>query len=152
MSNVALNEWYWWVGRDEEVYTDQCDSREQALEIVNSDYDTAYICEAIKRPLKLSDQFDAGRFLEDSDDNVYDDCIGENGDTIFEATAEQRKDLKEMVGAAMDAWTEKHKLQFVGFMFTEMRNEEYVESDAYKASVKEADLEREQNTTNGETP
>lgn len=145
-NEVALNEWYWWVGRDEEVYTDQCDSREEALEVVNSDYDTAYICEAIKRQLKLADIFDAGRFLEDSNENVYDDYIGENGDTLFEATNEQQKDLQEMVCAAMDAWQKKHSLRFVPFMFSETRNEEYVESDAYKASVKEADLEREKKT------
>lgn len=136
MTEVALNEWFWWVGRDEEIYHTQCGSREEAMQIVNSDYDTAYICEAIKRPLKLADLFDAGRFFDDSNDNVYDDCIGENGDTIFAATHEQQKDLQEIVCAAMDAWQEKHGLQFVPFMFSETRNEEYVESDAYKASEK----------------
>ena len=85
----------------------------------------------MKSSAKLSDQFDAGQFLEDSDESVYDDCIGEYGDALFEATAEQQTDLKAMVGAAMDAWQKKHSLQFVPFMFSEMRNDEYIkEADA----------------------
>lgn len=129
MVEVPLGEWLWWVGRDDEVYTDQCGSREEALEVVTSDYDgVAYICEAIKRPLKLSDQFDAAMFIENADENVYDDCIGEYGDSVFEVTAEQGEDLEAMVRIIMDSWQTKHGLQFVPFMFSEMRNCEHIDT------------------------
>ena len=120
--------WTWWVGHDEEFYTTECADRDEAVSIAREEYDGAHICEAQKPAnIKLSRYFDAHLFVENAEDNAYDDHGSfESDNLIFDVTPDQRKDLEEMVRSAIDAWQGKHGLKFTGFLFTASRNHEYI--------------------------
>ncbi|MEO1950871.1 hypothetical protein [Thioclava sp.] len=124
--------WKWWVGHDEERYHTECDTREEAAYIASEEQDGGYIVEALKPAnIKISRYFDGHRFVEDAEENAYEDHGDPDGDVeIFPVTYELRKDLEDMVRAAMDAWQEKHGLVFTGFQFSASRNEEYVPASA----------------------
>lgn len=129
---VSENEnWSWWVGSCDERYHTECDSREEAVRIAKEEYDGAHIVEACKPSnIKLSGYFDAHGFMEDADENAWDDHGDPEGDgPVFDATPDQRNDLQVMVRAAMDAWQDKHGLNFTGWRFSAARNHEYIPAD-----------------------
>ncbi|MBN2759497.1 MAG: hypothetical protein JXQ79_03270 [Rhodobacteraceae bacterium] len=128
--------WSWWVGRDEERYTTECATKEEAVYIAREKYEGAYICEAQKLAnIKLSGYFDADFFVENAEDNAYDDHGDhESDDVIFDVTPDQRRDLDAMVRAAIDAWQEKHGLKFTGFLFSASRNHEYIDGPEDEAT------------------
>ena len=121
-------EWVWWVGRDDERYTTQCDSREEAVQIAQEEYEGAHIVEAQKpASLKLSQQFDVDWFLEYAEDRVWDEYADpDGGDPVFDMSKEQKADLLEKVRGAIDGWQSLQKLTFQGFRFSAQRNEEYI--------------------------
>ena len=124
-------EWTWWVGRDEERYTTVAGSREEAVRIAQEEYEGAYIVEAMGPPqLRLRSFFDVDLAMERADEAAYDDHGDpEGGLPVFEVKPEQLKDLKEFVGAAIDAWQDKHELKFHGWAFQATRNHAYISAD-----------------------
>lgn len=122
------DDWSWWVGHDDERYTTECGSRDEAVQVAKNEYDGGYICEA-KKPsnIKISRYFDGHMFAENAEDSASEDHGDpEGGDEIFKITPDQRKDMQIMVRAAMDAWQEKHGLTFTGFQFSASRNHEHI--------------------------
>lgn len=131
-SNMSNDQWKWWVGHDEERYTTECDSREEAVQIAKEEFEGAYIVEAIQaNNIRLSEYFDAATFMENADEKAWDDHGDPEGDgPVFETTTpDQGKDLEAMVRAAIDAWQTKHSLRFKGWRFSASRNEEYIPAD-----------------------
>jgi hypothetical protein len=73
-SNMSNDQWKWWVGHDEERYTTECDSREEAVQIAKEEFEGAYIVEAIQaNNIRLSEYFDATTFMENADENAWND-------------------------------------------------------------------------------
>lgn len=120
--------WKWWVGSDEERFCEECDTREQAVDIALNDYDDgAWIIEAVKADnVQLSAYFDTDVFLENAEESAYDLGDPEGSTTLFEVTPDQGNDLEAMVRAAIDAWQAKHELIFVPWAFSAQRNLEYI--------------------------
>lgn len=119
-------EWKWWFGTNNEHYSTECADREEAVYIATHEYDGGYIIEARQDPLILSRWFDAVDFLERAEELACEDYSNDDGDALFDATADQRKDLEVMVRAAIDAWQAKHELVFMPYRFTDTRNGEYI--------------------------
>ena len=120
--------WSWWVGKDDERYTTECVSHDEAVMIAREEYEGAWIIEA-KKPenILLSAYFDVSRFIEDAEENAYDDHADEEGDSpVFDVTPEHITDLQAMVKAAIDEWQSKHGLVFQGFKFSASRNGEWI--------------------------
>ena len=128
---VVNDNWSWWVGHDKERYTDQCATREEALQIVRDKYDGAWITEALPpHTLSLSSFFDVDWFLEQADERAQEDYGDPEGDDpTFAPTPDQTADLEAMVRVAIDAWQAKHGLTFRGWLFAAMRNTEYIKGD-----------------------
>ena len=125
-AQASAKNWKWWVGSDECPYTTSCDTKDEAARIAREEYEGAWICEAHTIPVKLSESFEVGRFIENANENAY-DYIGENGDELFNPNAAAIVDLSKTIRAAMDAWQVRHDLKFTPHMFTEQRNVEYIE-------------------------
>ena len=127
MSDANEN-WTWWVGRDEEAFTTECGSRDEAVRIAREEYEGAWILEALPpAELRLSAYFDADRFAEDSEDAVYHDHGDPMGDNqIFRLNPDQIKSLQSAVRSAIDHWQDRHGLTFRGFQFSASRNHEYI--------------------------
>jgi hypothetical protein len=127
-------DWGWYIGRDEEVYTSGPETYDEAVRIAREEYEGAHICEAYKAPVPLASFFDAHGWLEQCDEQAWDDYIGENGDVLFDVTPEDREALQVAVRAAIEKWQSDRKLVFMPFMFTETRNHEYISADAEASS------------------
>lgn len=125
-------EWKWWVGSDDERFTTECNTREEAVQIARDEYEGAYIIEATRPSnIKLSSYFSVVRFIEDAEDRAYDDHADEDGnDYVFNfppgKSVEIINDLESVVQAAIDDWQERNGLTFTGFKFTQVRNQEYI--------------------------
>jgi len=130
-------DWGWYIGRDDEIYTSGPESKECAMRIAREEYEGAHICEAYKEPVSLSSMFDACEWIEDCEDKVWDECVGENGDILFDMTPEDRDSLQVAVRAAIAKWQADRKLVFMPFMFTEARNHEYIMSTDDTSKQKE---------------
>lgn len=124
--NRTINKWTWWAGSSEEVYSTECSSREEAQETVIEEYGEGWICEAITSPIKLDECFDAHRFIEDLENDKYDEWVGENGDTVLDIDRNQMIDLQDTVRTAIKSWQDKHELTFHPFLFSSQRNVEYI--------------------------
>lgn len=125
--------WKWWVGADDERFSNECDTREEAVWIAQNEYDDgAYIVEAVKPDnIKLSSFFSAAQFIEDADEQAYDDHGDPWGDGgTFDLTpgkeTDQATDLQNVVRAAIDEWQARHGLIFTGFKFLKQRNDEFI--------------------------
>ena len=119
-------DWGWYIGRDDEVYTSGPETYEDAVRIAREEYEGAHICEAYKTPVALASMFDVHDWLEQCEDQVWDEYVGENGDQLFDMTPDQKKSLQDTVRAAIGAWQTENKLTFMPFMFTESRNHQYI--------------------------
>ena len=120
--------WRWWVGYSEERYHTECDTRDEAVRIAKEEQDGGYICEAIKPAnLELLKFFDADRFLEDAEDQAYDDYGDpDGGEALFEVSLDQTKELQSAVRAAIKKWQDENGLVFTSWQFEKMRNEEFI--------------------------
>ena len=124
---TIVGKWAWWVGSSDEFFTQECETRAEAVEVARDEFEGAYICEAITEAVSLSSYFCAHPFIEEVEEQNEPDLLGEYGEgPIFDCSIEQIEDLEHMVRAAIDAWQKKHKLQFVPFVFTSMRNDEFI--------------------------
>ena len=128
MTKPTDDGWKWWVGRDDERYTTECDTRDEAVYIAREEYEGAWIIEAKRTAgIKLSGYFDAYQFIEGAEDQAYDDHADEEiGDPVFEMKLEHIAELQDVVRAAIDEWQAKHGLVFQGFKFAASRNQEWI--------------------------
>lgn len=122
--------WKWWVGSNDERFSTECDTREEAVRIAREEYeDGAYIVEAIKPGnILLSNYFRADRFIEEADEQAYDHHGDPEGDSyVFEDVhGSVAADLQATVRAAIDEWQARHGLIFTGFKFLKQRNDEFI--------------------------
>lgn len=112
----------WYTSNDDEHWQNgPFDSRE-AAEVeaqANEDY---LICEAGKRPVRLSEYFEVDTFLETTEDNLLE--LSNDGDPILDViNQEQQADLEARVRAAIDAWQVAHQIAPVPYMFSFCRPE-----------------------------
>jgi hypothetical protein len=123
----AVEKWEWWAGYSEDVYSEPCASRDEAVEWVALNCDEGgWITQALPaRVLRLSDYIDADHILDAAEDTTYDES-DPDGDGNFHVTKEQSADLTARVRAAIDAWQDHHGLAFQAWAFRGMRNTEYV--------------------------
>lgn len=123
-----VGDWRWWFGNDDEVFTTECATREEAVSIATEEYDGGYICEArAYQNMPLAGFFDAERFIEDAEDKASDLTSPDHGhDVLFEVTPEQEADLERSVRAAIALWQKRHGLAFKPWMFERSRNHEYI--------------------------
>jgi hypothetical protein len=110
----------WWVSVDGETYHDQCETREEAVEIAKG-YGKATIAECRQA------DFD----LRITDDDIYsvleaanEEAIGD-GDFI-EWTREQGEELEREVNAVISAWAARHNINRTAWLFGAVRNEEKI--------------------------
>jgi hypothetical protein len=127
-------DWGWYIGRDEEVYTSGPETYEDAVRIAREEYEGAHICEAYKAPVPLASFFDVHGWLEQCEDQTWDEYVGENGDALFDVTPEDREALQVAVRAAIEKWQSDRGLVFMPFMFTECRNHQYIPAPAEASS------------------
>jgi len=127
-------DWGWWIGRDDEVYTSGPETYEDAVRIAREEYEGAHICEAHKVHVPLASMFDAHGWLENCEEQVWDECVGENGDVLFDMTPEDCNALQFAVREAIAKWQADRGLIFMPFMFTEARNHAYISADSEESS------------------
>jgi hypothetical protein len=106
----------WWVSYDGEVYSEQCDTREEALRIAK-ECGHRFIAECQRQDYDLEIEGDA----------ILEILYGQNeeaiGDSEFiECTREQERDLGKMVSDAVEAWARKHKIDTMAWSFGVVRN------------------------------
>lgn len=117
-------EFKWYSGPDDEMYSNgPFDTRDQAVAAL--DGYGGYVIMARKVPLRLSHHFDAGNFLEQAEEAVW-DMANEDGDPLFDITSDQQADLEARVRAAIEAWQYAHNLTFLPWAFTETKGLEKV--------------------------
>ena len=108
----------WWFTTDVggEFFTDLCDSKEQALARLD-DHGYGIVAECQDGDFDLHVDADA----------MYDLFYGQNEDKMDEDgeflsfTADQERDLADMVNAAIDAWIEKHGIDTKAPIFRDVR-------------------------------
>lgn len=128
---MSDTEWMWWAGSNDECFSiGPVSDREGAIAEGRDAWsgDGFYIVEA-KKPenLKLSAYFDADTFVENADENAWEDHGNpDGGDPIFDITNSQRADLLVSVRAAIDTWQDRHSLKFQGWCFSAQRNDEFI--------------------------
>lgn len=122
------NDWSWWVGSDEEHFHTECGSREEAVRIAREEYEGGYIIEARKPGnIALSGYFDAHMFVENADENAWDDHGDPEGDApVFDVPPDLRGELQQMVRSTIDTWQVKNNLTFKGWRFLASRNLEWI--------------------------
>lgn len=110
----------WWWGRNDERFTGPFRTRDEAISEARHDdlHMGFYIVQAeLHDPLRLSDCFEADRFVEMAEDDVYDMRDHESDDAIFDIGEIAMEDLQATVRAAIGAWQEKHGLIFNPWAF-----------------------------------
>lgn len=119
-------EWFWWSGFDGEKYDGPFKTREAA--IANLDGERGYVCEARQDPLMFSDWLDMDLIFDHAEDRMADNnLVNEDGDSVFEVSDEQAKDLADRLKRACNEWQAAHGLVFVPWSFTEIRNKAVIE-------------------------
>lgn len=111
----------WFITNDEEVWHNECDSREEALKYAR-EKGWKIIGEARHQDFDL--QLPGAAVLEVLE-GQNEEFTNEDGDFIY-ASPEQEKDLGDMVSAAIAAWVEKHKIGVKAWVFGDIRNIEHV--------------------------
>lgn len=127
-------DWQWYQARHEEgSYGGPYGSRDEAIaegrgEWGDDDDGGFWVAEATNPPVKLSDWIGADDLIERAEEAVFDNdrASSEWDDSIFEASKEQKADLKARISAACDEWQKAHGLTFHCSTFEAMRNVEHI--------------------------
>lgn len=116
--------WRWYISSDGgETCFEECDSREDALELAKIN-EATLIIEAKKTDYDMT--FRGDDVLETwADHNA--DLTGDDGEFLPDVTREQEKDLAAMLNATVQQWVQKHGINITAACFGDCRNEESVE-------------------------
>lgn len=127
---------FWWmaIGKEPESYSGPFDSRDQAIAQALSEdgKECGYTIVEADRSKASDDIFDADWILE-SYEEKNEECWGEDGADIM-ASGHQRRDLEQMLAAALAAWFEKHGNRPRPWAFGTTRNEEYIPPEVVTAA------------------
>jgi hypothetical protein len=122
--------WEWWIGLDEERYSESFATREDALEAGRDQYDEGfYVMHACQRPIRLAEAFCTDGVddrLERFDEGMEHLHDPDDWQPIIELTAEQMRSLSQTLEAAADEWQRRNGLTFIPFAFTESKPAEYI--------------------------
>ena len=126
---MSVLDYKWYVGSSEELFnTGPLDTREEAVHIAKEEYEGAWIIEAYKRPVDLSNYFDVDFFLENAEEAVYD--MGNEDDIpVFDITHQQAAHLQAVVRTAIQQWQAEQNLVFLPWAFTDQRNLEFIDGE-----------------------
>lgn len=126
-----MEKWKWYWSHDGEDYIGgPFETRDDAIYDGKSYGDPFFIIEAIKEDLDLSLEFDADEWLEDIDDQLYNDRRGgdPDGDGLFAGiTTDQVLFLEARVRQAIHNWQTDNDLKFDTWHFSDQRNGEFIE-------------------------
>jgi hypothetical protein len=112
----------WWFSYDGVWYSDECDTKEEALARL-ADYGEGLIAECQRKDYDL----------DLSGDEIIEMLYGQNEEAIgegefLETTSEQVRDLGKMVSTAIEQWVRKHKIDTSAWSFGAVRNKIKFES------------------------
>lgn len=101
----------WGYSTDGELFTGECETREQAIADgrVECDKVSKYYVGRYTKVDQPEELFDAGDFINHVSEQ--DSYLGEYADNWDMSTNEQRKELTEILRAAIAGWLDKHKLR-----------------------------------------
>lgn len=125
-------DWQWYQARHEEgSYSGPYATREDAIAEGRGEWDDDFgfwVAEATNPPVMLSDWIGADDLIERAEESIFDNerASGEWDDSIFDASKEQKADLKERITAVCDEWQKAHGLTFQCSTFEAMRNVEFI--------------------------
>jgi len=110
IEDLTMPETGWWITKDEESYSGgPLDTREEAL-LAAMEADAHGIAYLTRKPVRVSDLFDAESFIEVAEEVNADDWHDENGDPVLDFTEDEVADLQAAVCAAIDDWQVRHQL------------------------------------------
>lgn len=127
-------DWQWYQARYEDgSYSGPFATREEAVaegrdEWGDDDDAGFWVAEATNPPVMLSDWIGADDLIDRADESIFGDdrASCEWDHSIFEASKEQKEDLKARIIAACDEWQKAHGLTFCCSTFEAMRNVEFI--------------------------
>jgi hypothetical protein len=140
---AAGSAWGWWAGADcgERFSLGPFATREEAVDEGRRYWggDTFDIIEAIQGEpnLRVSGN-DLLEWLDERNEDHWD----KDGDcTVFtsDISKEARRELGNVVSAAIAAWVERHNVSVKSFMFADTRNEDVIQEDRPTTSPQEAE-------------
>lgn len=114
----------WYVSYDEESYSYCFNTRQEAIDFANEEYeigDRAFVIEARLNQIKLSSRIDMNRILEDAEESL-EDVVGEDG-VIFYINDDQFKSLQTAVEKAIDGWEKENELVFMEQIFFDIKTQ-----------------------------
>jgi len=116
-SPPPIHPFKWWFGFTDEVFNEECETREEALRLL-AQYGEGLIAECQRQNYDLS--------LEG--DTIIEALYGQNeerigdGEFLEDATAAQVDDLGKMVSETIELWARKHKIDTFAWSFGVVRN------------------------------
>ncbi|WP_103173729.1 hypothetical protein [Paracoccus sp. SY] len=106
----------WYSSNDEEVWSGGPYATREEAEAEAEANEHRMICEAEKKPIQVSLQFDRDTFFEAAEESLWDQC-NEDGDPLLDFTLEVQNDLQKRVREAIDAWQVAHQLSPMPWRF-----------------------------------
>ena len=111
MKRIETNKWC--ISSDGEHYHEDCESREEAIEIAKEDYkyDSFHIAKVARLEFTASDVSLSDEAYESLSEQLFEECgeISETWDN--EVTKEQLEELDQIIGNAVIDWINKNNLQ-----------------------------------------
>jgi hypothetical protein len=107
----------WWFSYDGELYQDECNSKEEALQRL-ADYGEGLIAECQRKDYDLDI---GGDSIIEMLHGQNEEAVGE-GEFLDGVTSEQVRDLGKMVSDTIEHWVQKHKIDTTAWSFGAVRN------------------------------
>lgn len=124
-----MSKWYYTPDREESLWYEAGDTREDAIKQGMNDYPDYGFWIALCTKQDFAMNMTGQDVLEELQGH-NEDIDGEDNEFIWDSTTkEQQNDLGEMVTAAIHAWVEKHKIDIGAHVFGAIEHEEFIKGD-----------------------
>lgn len=121
-----MSKWYYSVDPEDNGWYPGGDSREEAINKAKEDYPDYgfHVARCISQDFNLAlDGYDILNELQGHNEDID----GEDNDFLWDSvTDEQKKDLGDMVTAAIYAWVDKHKINIEAHCFASIEDQEFI--------------------------
>lgn len=134
MPQLTMANDLWWIGTNDEYYSNWANTREEAIKAGQSDYQGGFymVC-ARCDPVDLAAHFDVREFIQNFEDNDTDYLTGEGLDTVFHSiTDAQLNDLEARIQRTIREWQielQSQGVEISGDRFTSSSAMEYIKED-----------------------
>ena len=105
----------WYATNNDEIWRDGPFDTKGEAESVARSKELSLIGEAGNKAIRVSDYFDAGDFLESTEESLYE--LANEGVPLFEFTPEIEADLQKRVRQAIDEWQVANRLAPMPWVF-----------------------------------